>query len=119
VNDRIKWKGMSEGREKEYYFFNLLTPNGHYSVGTAPLTSKICILYVYSTNLGTEYFKHVMYSLFFFSSKCSLFRNSNVFSSCIIHILCTDVLKLKENNSGAKRLKCSLLVQFILLINVA
>ena len=30
-----------------------------------------------------------------FSSKCSLFHNSNVFGSCIIHILYTGVLKLK------------------------
>jgi len=33
---------------------------------TAPLTSKLCILYIYSTNIGTEYFKHGIYSLFFF-----------------------------------------------------
>ena len=47
----------------------------------------------------------MVYILRFFSSKCSLFHNSNVFGSCIIHILYTDVLKLKKNNSGAKRLK--------------
>ena len=48
----------------------------------------------------------MLYTLrFFFSSKCSLFHNSNVFGSCIIHILYTGVLKLKKNNnSGAKRL---------------
>jgi len=44
------------------------------------------ILYIYSTNIGTEYFKHGIYSPFF-SSKFSLFHNSNVFGSCIIHIL--------------------------------
>jgi len=38
--------------------FNPLTPNDHYSGRTAPLTSKRCILYIYSTNIGTEYFKH-------------------------------------------------------------
>ena len=38
--------------------FNPLTPNDHYSGRTAPLTSKRCILYIYSTNTGTEYFKH-------------------------------------------------------------
>ena len=38
--------------------FNLLTPNDPYSGRTAPLTSKRCILYIYSTNIGTEYFKH-------------------------------------------------------------
>jgi len=38
--------------------FNPLTPNDHYSGRTAPLTSKRCILYSYSTNMGTEYIKH-------------------------------------------------------------
>jgi len=33
-----------------------------------------------------------------------LFHNSNLFGSCIIHILYTGVLKLKKNNSGAKSL---------------
>ena len=33
-------------------------PNDHYSGRTAPLTSKRCILYIYSTNIDTEYFKH-------------------------------------------------------------
>jgi len=46
--------------------FNPLTPNDPYSGRTAPLTSKRCILYIYSTNTGTEYFKHGMYSPFFF-----------------------------------------------------
>jgi len=45
--------------------FNPLTPNDPYSGRTAPLTSKRCILYIYSTNIGTEYFKHGIYSLFF------------------------------------------------------
>jgi len=40
----------------------------------------------------------------FFSSKCNLFHNSNVFDSCIIHILYTGCAKIKKNNSGAKRL---------------
>ena len=33
---------------------------------------------------------------FFSSSKCSLFRNSNVFGSCIIHILFTGCAKIKK-----------------------
>jgi len=45
--------------------FNPLTPNDCYRGHTAPLTSKRCILYIYSTNLGTEYFKHGVYSPFF------------------------------------------------------
>ena len=46
----------------------------------------------------------MLYTLRFFSSKCSLFHNANLFGSCIIHILYTGVLKLKKNNSGAKGL---------------
>jgi len=44
---------------------NPLTPNDSYSGRTAPLTSKRCILYNYSTNIDTEYFKHDIYSQFF------------------------------------------------------
>jgi ABC-type multidrug transport system permease subunit len=40
-------------------------PNDHYSGRTAPLTSKLCILCIYSTNIDTEYFKHGLYSPFF------------------------------------------------------
>jgi len=41
---------------------NPLTPNDPYRGRTAPLTPKRCILYIYSTNIGTEYFKHGIYS---------------------------------------------------------
>ena len=47
------------------HFINPLTPNDHNSGRTAPLTSKRCILYIYPTNIGTEYFKHGIYSPFF------------------------------------------------------
>ena len=43
---------------------NPLTPNDHSSGRTAPLTSKRYILYIYSTNTCTEYFKNGIYSLF-------------------------------------------------------
>jgi len=75
---------------------NLLTPNDPYMGRTAPLTSKRCILYIYSTNKGTECFKHALYSPFFFSSKCSLLHNANLFDSCIIHILYTGCAKIKK-----------------------
>jgi len=45
---------------------NPLTPNDDYSGRTAPLTSKRCILYIYSINIGNEYFKHGIYCPFFF-----------------------------------------------------
>ena len=44
---------------------NPLTPNDHCSGRTAPLTSKRCILYIYLTNIGTEYFKRGIYPPFF------------------------------------------------------
>jgi len=43
---------------------NPLTPNDPYSGRTAPLTSKRCILYIYSTNTDTEYFKRGINSPF-------------------------------------------------------
>jgi len=43
-------------------WLNPLTPKDLYSCRTAPLNSKRCILYIYSTNIGTEYFKHGIYS---------------------------------------------------------
>ena len=57
-------------RKKEFLsnldpHINRLTPNDPYMGRTAPLTSKHCILYIYSTNIGTEYFKHALYSPFF------------------------------------------------------
>jgi len=44
---------------------NPLKPNDPYRGRTAPLTSKRCILCIYSTNIGTEYFKHGTNSPFF------------------------------------------------------
>jgi hypothetical protein len=75
---------------------NLLTRNDPYMGCTAPLASKHCILYIYSTNIGTEYFKHVVYPPFFFSSICSLFHNANFFGACIIHILYTGCAKIEK-----------------------
>ena len=58
---------MSPYKSVNITVFNPLTPNDHYSGRTAPLTSKRFILYtrIYSTNIGTEYFKHGIYSPFF------------------------------------------------------
>jgi len=84
-----------------------LTPNDLYMCMSrnAPLTSKRCILYIYSTNVGNEYSKHALYSPVFSSSKCSLFHNANFFGFCVIHILYTECAEIKKkNNSGAKEL---------------
>jgi hypothetical protein len=55
-----------------------------YRTGT-PLPSKLPIVYVYifSTNIRTEFFKHAAHSPFFLSSKCCLFHNATFFGSCI------------------------------------
>ena len=46
---------------------------------------------------------NTLYTLRFFSSKCSLFHNAYLFGSCIIHILYTGCAEIKKkNNSGAK-----------------
>ena len=51
-------------QESSAAIINRLTPNDPYMGRTAPLTSKRCILYIYSTNIGTECFKHALYSPF-------------------------------------------------------
>ena len=75
--------------------FNPLTPNDPYRGRTAPLTSKRCILYIYPTNIGTEYFKHGIYSHFSLF-KMQFVSNSNLFGSYIIHILYTECAKIKQ-----------------------
>ena len=74
---------------------NPLTPDDLYMSRTAPLTSKLCILYIYSTNVGTEYFKHLLYSPFFSLQNAVCF--ANLFGSCIIHILYTGCAEIKKN----------------------
>ena len=81
-----------------------MTPKDRYRGRAAPLTSKRYILYIYSANIGTEYFKHGIYSPYFFFQKCGLFHNSNVFGFCIIHILYTGCAKIKKIIPGAKSL---------------
>ena len=38
----------------------------------------------------------MVYTVRFFSSKCSLFHNSNLFGSCVIHILYTVCANIKK-----------------------
>ena len=48
---------------------------------------------------------NVLYTLLFFSSKCSSFRNANLFGSCIIHILYTGCAEIKKKYFRRQRVK--------------
>jgi len=76
--------------------FNPLTPNDPYRGLTAPLTSNSYILYTYSTNIGTEYFKHGIYSPFFplQNAVCFISLTYSVPVLLAFYIQC--VLKLKK-----------------------
>ena len=73
-----------------------MTPNEPYRGRTAPLTSKRCILYIYSTNIGTEYFKRGVYCPFFPLQNAVCF----IILTCLVPVLFTfcihGVLKFKK-----------------------
>ena len=84
-----------------------MTPNDHYSGRTAQLISKSFILYIYSTNTSTEYFKHGIRSQFdpIQNAVCFItltylvpvfftFYIQSVLS--IFHILYTECVKIKK-----------------------
>ena len=88
---------------------NPLTPNDHKSGRTATLASKRCILYIYSTNIGTEYFKHGIYSPFFSLQNAVCFVILTYLVPVLFTFYIQGVLKLKKiNKSGTKSLKLSL-----------
>jgi hypothetical protein len=91
IRERKKWEVMEIMNS-----INPLTPNDPYRGRTAPLTSKVSFYIFFSTNIGTEYFEHGIYSPFFFSSKCSFF----IILTYLVHVLFTfyiqDVLKFKK-----------------------
>ena len=76
--------------------FNPLTHNDHHSGRTASLIYKFCILYIYLTNISTEYFTHGMYFT------CLVLQNAVCFIilTYLVPVLFTfyiqGVLKLKK-----------------------
>ena len=96
----LVWVKMTENNYiptvKSFGLLNLLMPNDHYSGRTALLNSKCCILYIYSTNIGTKYFKHSIYSAFFPLQNAVCFINLTYLVPVLFTFYIQSVLKLKK-----------------------
>jgi len=75
---------------------NPLKPNDPYKGRTAPLNSKRCILYIYSTNTGTEYFKHGIHSPFLSLQNAVCFVILTYLVAVLLTFYIQGVLKLKK-----------------------
>ena len=71
-------------------------PNNNYSGRTAPLTSKCFLLYIYSTNIGTENFKHGINSPFFPLQNAVCLKNLTYLVPVLFTFYIQDELKLKK-----------------------
>jgi len=89
---------MCENQEQMRIFgpINPLTPNDYYSGRTATLTSKRYILYIYSTNIDTEYFKHGIYSPFLSLQNVVCFIILTYLVPVLFAFYTQDVLKFKK-----------------------
>jgi len=83
-------------QKKNIASFNTLTPKDPYSGRNAPLNSKRCILYIYSTNSGTEYFKHGIYSPTFSLQNAVCFIILTYFVLVLFTFYIKNVLKFKK-----------------------
>ena len=73
-----------------------MTPNDPYNGRTTPPNSKSYILYMYSTNIGTAYFEHGIYSLFFSLQNAICFIIITYLVPLLLTFYIQDVLRLKK-----------------------
>ena len=90
------FEDFSENSQENPSFINPLTPNDPYKCRTAPLTSKRFILCIYSPNIGTEYFKHGIYSPFFSLQNAVCFMILTYLVPVLFTFYIQGVLKLKK-----------------------
>ena len=94
-NDRCG-NSIAQSQAPDDGYISPLKPNDPYRGRTAPLTSKRFILFIYSTNICNEYFKHGIYSPFLLLQNAVSF----IIITCLVPVLFTFyiqvVLKLKK-----------------------
>ena len=89
-------------RSKQLMNDSRLKPNDPYRGRTALITSKRCILYIYSTNIDIEYFKLGIYSPLFSLQNAVCF----IILTYLVHVLFSFYIQgvLKFKKKGTKRI---------------